>query len=76
METRRHPATELAQQADIENMLAEAIALYGQRIGDNLDLDRVATPAIRAKLVGRTLMEHCDARAFILGRRLVAAVGR
>ena len=61
---------------DVERLLSEALALYGTRIRDNLDLDRLATIDAQARVVGRALMERGDARAFVLGRRLAAAAER
>ncbi len=74
METMVPRLSEHAENADVESLLGEALALYGARVRDNLDLDRVGSVEAHARLVGVALMERGDARAFVLGRRLVAAV--
>jgi hypothetical protein len=49
-----------------------ALSLYGARILDNVDLERVSDERARARVIARAMMERGDARAFALGRELLA----
>jgi hypothetical protein len=42
---------------------------------DNVDLDRLPGMRARAGVIARALMERDDARAFVLGRKILAQVG-
>ena len=55
-------------------MCAKAIALYGVRLLDNIDLDRVAGIERRGPVIASALMERGDARAFAMGRRILDAL--
>jgi hypothetical protein len=55
-----------ALQAQVER----AIALYGPRATDNIDLSKLNDPADQARAVARCLLEKGDARAFVLALRL------
>jgi hypothetical protein len=52
-----------------------ALSLYGARVLDNIDLDRLPGLRARAGVVARALMERGDARAFVLGREILAQAG-
>lgn len=51
--------------------LDDALRLYGTRILDNIDLDRLPDLRSRAAVAARAMMERGDARAFWLGRRML-----
>ncbi len=55
-------------------MCDEALARYGVRIRDNIDLERLPDRHDRAEVIAKALMERGDAQAFALGRRIVAHV--
>jgi len=58
----------------LDTLVEEAIKVYGVRILDSIDLDRVPDTASRARLVANALMERGDARAFVLARKMLAKV--
>ena len=59
----------------LQQMLDSALASYRTRILDNVDLDRLPDLRSRASVVARALIERGDARAFALGRRMLAHIG-
>ncbi|MBB3607744.1 hypothetical protein [Rhizobium sp. BK602] len=59
-------------QQDIE----DALSRYGVRLLDNIDLDRLPEVAQKVKVIAKALMERGDARAFAMGRRMLAEVER
>jgi hypothetical protein len=67
---REHRARKQRLQARID----EAYARYGARLNDNIDLTRIPDVAARARIVGNALIERGDARAFLMGRELLAEV--
>ena len=52
-----------------------ALAQYGARVLDNVDLDRLPVLRARARVIAGALMERGDARAFVLGREILAQAG-
>jgi len=56
----------------LEALCAEAGEKYSVRIFDNVDLARASDLPERASVVAAALMERGDARAFHLGRRILA----
>jgi hypothetical protein len=48
---------------------------YGTRILDNVDLSRVADVCEKSKIAANVLIERGDARAYVIGRRLLAEAG-
>jgi hypothetical protein len=54
-----------------EAAIAQALSLYGARITENIDLNRLETTKSRARIVAQTLMERGDARAYALGQNLL-----
>lgn len=69
----RIAAADQSEAADQELalLLADAMRLYGTRILDNVDLDRLPDLQSRAAVAARAMMERGDARAFVLGRRML-----
>lgn len=63
-----------ARRERVRELCDDAITRYPTRLGDNLDLPRITDPLRRAPLIAAALMEGGDARAFILGRRILAAL--
>ena len=53
-------------------VLQAATERYGLRILDNIDLSRVDSVEGRCRIVADALMERGDARAFGMGRRMLA----
>jgi len=60
------------QAKELQVMCDHALSLYGVRILDNVDLDRLPDPRARARVIARAMIERGDARAFALGRELLA----
>ena len=50
----------------------QAIERYGVRVTDNLDLSQLGDVRERARVLARALMSRGDAKAFVLGRQLLA----
>jgi hypothetical protein len=59
----------------LQRMIDSALASYRTRILDNVDLDRLPDLRSRAAVVARALIDRGDARAFALGRQLLAHIG-
>ncbi|MEZ2219412.1 hypothetical protein [Rhizobium sp. RCC_161_2] len=60
----------------LQQNLDEALARYGIRLLDNIDLDRLPELAQKSKVVADALMERGDARAFAMGRRILSEIGQ
>ncbi|MEA2883946.1 MAG: hypothetical protein QOH32_3202 [Bradyrhizobium sp.] len=60
---------------ELRQLCDRALSLYGARVLDNVDLDRVPDLRARAGVIARALMERGDARAFVLGREILAQAG-
>lgn len=58
----------------IAGLCADALALYPLRVLDNVDLGRIADPIRQGSVIAGALMERGDARAFALGRRILAEI--
>ena len=58
----------------LDNLIGEAIDIYGVRILDNIDLNRVPDRTSKARVVASALMERGDGRAFVLARKILAEV--
>jgi hypothetical protein len=56
---------------ELVGMLDDALRLYGTRILDNVDLDRLPDLRSRVGVAARAMMERGDARAFVMGRRML-----
>ena len=56
---------------ELAAMLDEALRLYGARILDNVDLDRLPDLRARVAVAARAMIDRGDARAFALGRRML-----
>ena len=57
---------------ELRVLLDEALRLYGPRILDNVDLDRLPDLRSRAAVAARAMIDRGDARAFALGREMLA----
>jgi len=57
-------------------MVDRALSLYGVRILDNVDLDRLPNLRARAGVIANAMIERGDARAFALGRELLSQAER
>ncbi|WP_143061965.1 hypothetical protein [Faunimonas pinastri] len=53
--------------------MEKAVNLYRVRVLDNVDLSALDSVASRARVVASALMERGDARAFAIGRQLLAS---
>jgi hypothetical protein len=60
---------------ELQRLCERALASYRTRILDNLDLARLPDLRSRAAVVARALIERGDARAFALGRAMLANIG-
>ena len=60
---------------ELEAICDRALSLYGPRIL-NVDLDRLPDLRARAGVIARAMIERGDARAFALGREILARVER
>src|SRR4051812_40879108 len=60
---------------ELRKLCDRALSLYGPRVLDNVDLERVPDLRARAGVIARALMERGDARAFVLGRQILASAG-
>jgi hypothetical protein len=60
---------------ELRGLCERALSLYGARVLDNVDLDRLPGLRARAGVIARALMERGDARAFVLGREILAQAG-
>jgi uncharacterized membrane-anchored protein len=60
---------------ELRRLCERALSLYGARVLDNVDLDRLPGMRARAGVIARALMERGDARAFVLGRQILAQAG-
>jgi hypothetical protein len=57
---------------DLRTLCDRALLLYGPRILDNVDLERLSDLRARASVIARAMIERGDARAFVLGRQILA----
>jgi len=57
------------------SMCSRALSLYRTRILDNVDLDRLPDLRSRAAVIARAMIDRGDARAFALGREMLAHIG-
>jgi hypothetical protein len=69
-----HRSSKDLQVKDLQVMCDRALALYGPGVLDNLDLERLPDLRARAGIIARAMIERGDARAFALGRDILAAV--
>jgi hypothetical protein len=60
---------------ELRRMCDRALSLYGSRILDNVDLERLPDLRARAGVIARAMIERGDARAFALGREILARLG-
>src|SRR3954469_9412959 len=61
-----------SEHRDLRGLCDRALSLYGARVLDNVDLDRLPALRARAGVIARALMERGDARPFVLGRKILA----
>lgn len=59
---------------ELGSLLNDALRLYGPRILDNVDLDRLPDLKSRAAVAARAMIDRGDARAFAIGRKLLDRV--
>src|SRR3954468_19799096 len=57
---------------ELRKLCDRALSLYGARVLDNVDLDRIPDQRARAGVIARALMERGGAQAFVLGREILA----
>lgn len=63
-----------AKKRAIEAAIRNAVDKYRVRVLDNVDLDRIRDVSSKARIVAGALMERGDARAFVMGRKLLDQV--
>ncbi|MCK1541532.1 hypothetical protein IVA87_17805 [Bradyrhizobium sp. 147] len=59
---------------ELQSLLDNALRLYGPRILDNVDLDRLPDLRSRAAVAARAMIDRGDARAFAMGRKMLDRV--
>jgi hypothetical protein len=59
---------------ELRRLYDDALRLYGTRILDNVDLDRLPDLRSRAAVAARAMIDRGDARAFAMGRRMLDRV--
>jgi hypothetical protein len=64
-----------AERQKLQQRIDEAVARYGVRVLDNIDLSRLSSVSEKARVVGKALIERGDAQAFVIGRQLLSAAG-
>jgi hypothetical protein len=60
---------------ELRGMCDKALTSYRTRILDNVDLDRLPDLRSRATVMARAMIDRGDARAFALGREMLAHIG-
>src|SRR5260370_31712318 len=60
---------------ELRALYDKALALYRTRILDNVDLDRLPDLRSRAAVLARPIIHRGDARAFAIGRQMLARLG-
>lgn len=63
-----------AKKQRVQALCSEAMDRYAIRLFDNVDLSRVPDVSRQAPVIAGALMERGDARAFAMGRRILAAL--
>lgn len=63
----------VAGEVALAGLCNEALSHYRVRILSNVDLGRLDSLRDKALVIGRALMEHGDARGFVMARRIMAA---
>lgn len=62
-----------------KNRLSEFIRIaterYGLRVFDNIDIEKLDDLPQQARIVANALMERGDARAYAMGREMIARLG-
>ncbi len=56
----------------LDTMCTEAAERYAVRIFDNIDLSLLRDPRQKTRVIANALIERGDARAFVMGRRMLA----
>ncbi len=59
---------------ELRSLYEDALALYGTRILDNVDLNRLPDLRSRAAVAARAMIDRGDARAFAMGRQMLDRV--
>ncbi|WP_247552206.1 hypothetical protein [Bradyrhizobium sp. 138] len=59
---------------ELQSLLDDALRLYGPRILDNVDLDRLPDLRSRAAVAARAMIDRGDAKAFAMGRKMLDRV--
>ena len=60
---------------ELRTLCDRALSLYGPRIRDSVDLERLSDLRARARVIARAMIERGDAGAFALGREILARAG-
>jgi hypothetical protein len=68
----RMRAEHRARKQRVKALCAKALDRYAVRVLDNVDLSRLPDPVRQAPVIAGALMERGDARAFALGRKILA----
>lgn len=68
-------STYRARKDQLQENIEQAVERYGPRVLDNIDLSRLRNVDEKARVLGKALMARGDAKAFVMGRRLLQAAG-
>ena len=61
-----------AEKIQLLEFIKIATERYGLRVFDNIDLEKLSDLSEKARVVANALMERGDARAYAMGRKMVA----
>jgi hypothetical protein len=59
------------REKQLRSLYEKALRSYGPRILDNVDLDRLPDLQSRAAVAARAMIDRGDARAFVVGRKML-----
>lgn len=68
-------AAHRAEKTRLVEFISIATERYGLRVFDNIDLEKLNDLPQKARVVANALMERGDARAYVMGRKMIAQLG-
>lgn len=71
-EAARMRAAHREKKQRVKALCAKAVDRYAVRVFDNVDLSRVSDPLKQGSVIASALIERGDARAFAMGRQILA----
>ncbi|CAH0343115.1 hypothetical protein [Rhizobium sp. CECT 9324] len=61
-----------AEKRRLVDFIQKASELYGLRVFDNIDIEKLSELPPKARIVANALMERGDARAYSMGRKMIS----